>query len=124
MPYKTYWYSQGIVWEFYGFVSAQEIEDANTEFYNDERSDRAKYQIIDAVKVTGVEWNEHDIVSAAAHDIGADKMIRKVKVAYVAQDKDIVDKLEKYIDISKKMNISWKFKGFDNINSANEWVKS
>ena len=66
MPYHTNWEPRGIVWEFYGDVTAQEIEEANDNFYRDERSDTAKYQIIDATKVTSVEWSERDIKVIAA----------------------------------------------------------
>lgn len=124
MPYNTEWENKGIIWKFYDHVSAQEIEDANAEFYGDERSDRSKYQIIDALNVSSLEWNEIDIASAAAHDIGAERIIKNMKVAYVAKDEDIIAKLEKYIDISKRLNSSWKFKGFEDLLQAKKWVES
>lgn len=122
MPYRTTWEKRGILWEFYGDVTAQEIEDANDEFYSDGRSDTAKYQIIDALKVTSVEWSERDIKVIAAYDLGAAHVIKNLKVAYVAVDEEFTVKLEKYIDISRKLNSSWQFKGFQEMSSARAWI--
>jgi len=124
MPYKTKWEPNGIIWEFYDYVTAQEISMANDEFFSDQRSDRARFQIIDASRVTGVEWEERNIREAAAYDLGAETILKNIKVAYVATDDKIIDKLEKYIDISKRLNSSWKFKGFGDMESAQEWVSS
>lgn len=124
MPYRTNWEAKGIVWEFFGDVTAQEIEEANAEFYGDERSDLAKYQIIDAMGVTSVEWSERDITATVAQDIGAAHKIEDLNVAYVARDKEIIAKLEKYIDLARSLNSSWQFKGFPDISSARAWVVS
>mgnify|MGYP006921616735 CR=1 FL=1 len=122
MPYKTTWEARGILWEFYDDVSAQEIEDANNEFYVDERSDGAKYQIIDARNVKSVEWEERDIKVMAAYDIGASNVIRRLKVAYITSDEEITSKIEKYIDLSRQLSSNWEFQGFNDLNSARTWV--
>lgn len=124
MPYRTIWEDKGIVWEFYGDVTAQEIEDANDGFYRDLRSDDAKYQIVDATKVTSVEWNELQINITAAYDIGASHSIKNLKMAYVATDEETIYKLEKYIEVSRRLNSNWHFKGFQNIKDAREWIAS
>lgn len=122
MPYNTIWEKRGVMWRFYGDVTAEEISNANDEFYTDERSDRTRYQIIDALQVTSVEWTEQDISVTAAYDIGADRIIKNVKVAYVANDEEIISKLEKYIEISIKLNSSWQFRGFTELQPAKRWV--
>lgn len=124
MPYRTRWEPRGIVWTFHGFVSAAEIEAANDEFYRDERSDRARYQIIDALDVDGVEWNDRDITVTAARDSGATRVIRDLKVAYVAADAEIVGKLENYVAISRRLNSSWQFRGFATLAAARAWIES
>ncbi|MCG9972377.1 hypothetical protein [Christiangramia crocea] len=123
MPYKTNWEPHGIIWKFYGYVTAEEIEEANNEFYTDERSDDSRYQIIDALEVTNVEWNDVDIKEIAAQDKGASFLLHKLKVAYISKDEKVTAVLEKYIDISKILNSTWKFKGFNDLNSAKRWVK-
>jgi hypothetical protein len=123
MPYSTKWEEKGIYWKFDGYVTAEEIEKANSEFYVDDRSDNAKYQIIDALDVTGVEWNDVNIKEIAAMDKGASFLINNIKVAYVSTDENVTSKLEKYIEISRILNSSWKFKGFRTIFSALNWAK-
>lgn len=124
MPYRTEWKPHGIIWEFYGDVTAREIEAANAEFYGDARSDSAKHQIIDAGRVTSVEWNEIDISKTAGYDIGADRSVKNLRVAYVADDAEIISKLEKYIEISRNMNSSWQFKGFRDVAAARAWAET
>lgn len=122
MPYTTQWESKGIVWKFYGDVTATEISNANDEFYSNPQSDKAKYQIIDALQVTTVEWSELNIKKTAAYDIGANRVIKDLKVAYVADNDEIISKLENYIEISRHLNSSWQFKGFHEMDDAREWV--
>ncbi|MCM8570115.1 hypothetical protein NE848_12050 [Gramella jeungdoensis] len=123
MPYKTTWEPLGIIWKFYGDVTAEEIEEANIEFYKDERSDEARYQVIDALEVTDVEWNDVDIKEIAAQDKGASFLLHKLKVAYVSKDEKVTAVLKKYIEISRILNSSWKFKGFDELAPALKWAK-
>ncbi len=123
MPYKTTWKENGIVWKFFGYVTAGEIEEANEEFYRDERSDAAKYQVIDALEVSKVEWNEIDIKEMAAHDKGASLYLNRLKVAYISDDEKVIGVLKKYMEISRILNSSWKFKGFTAKEPAMEWVQ-
>lgn len=122
MPYKTSWEENGIVWKFYGDVTAEEIENANDEFYRDERSDTTSYQIIDALEVNHVEWNDIDIKEMAAQDKGASLLLNKIRVAYISTNENITAVLEKYIEISRILNSSWEFKGFTQLESAREWA--
>ena len=123
MPYNTHWEAHGILWTFHGDVTAQEIAEANDDFYSDERSDRAAYQIIDASEVDHVEWSDRNITETAAHDIGAARVIKNLKVAYVARDEEIISKMEKYIDIARQQNASWQFEGFQDIRRARAWIR-
>lgn len=122
MPYQTTWTDQGIEWIFRDYVTAAEIAEANDEFYRDERSDNARYQLIDASRVTGVEWSDRDIGITAGYDIGADRIIKNIRVAYVATDPIIIAKLEKYIEISRRLNSSWQFQGFRELGGAQAWA--
>lgn len=122
MPYRTHWHARGILWEFYGEVTAQEIEDANKEFYADARSERTTYQIVDVRQVSSLVWSDRDIKVMAAYDLGAESTIKGVKVAFVGGDDDIMAKLEQYADLSRRMNSSWKFKGFHTIERASVWA--
>lgn len=123
MPYRTEWHEHGVEWEFHGAVTAREIERANDDFYRDERSDRSRYQIIDARRVTSVTWEERDIKVTAAYDLGAARTLKDVKVAYVASDDAIRGMLEQYADISRGLNSTWQFQGFADIDSARAWAQ-
>ncbi|TBW29194.1 hypothetical protein [Gramella sp. KN1008] len=123
MPYKTTWEANGIVWRFYGDVTAEEIEAANDEFYRDERSDISTYQIIDVLEVNDVEWTDMDIKEMAAQDKGASLLLNRIYVAYISNKEAVTHVLEKYIEISQMLNSSWKFKGFTDMESARDWLK-
>ena len=122
MPYRTYWEENGIYWEFFGEVSAEEINSANEEFYQDYRSKKAKYQLINTLETDDVEWRELDIVEVSAKDIGASRVIPNLKVAFVADNPEIWSKIEKYVDLSATMNSSWKFMGFETMEDARNWL--
>ena len=122
MPYRTTWEERGIVWTYHGDVTAREISRANEEFYNDERSDTAQYQIIDAERVASVEWSDRDIRETAAHDVGATHFVKDLKVAYVTRDPEIAAKMEKYIDLARSVETSWQFRGFEDMESARAWA--
>lgn len=123
MPYKTTWKPNGIFWQFYGYVTAKEILQANTEFYSDERSDNTHFQLIDTRQVDDIEWNELKIKEIAAQDKGASLFLPKMKVAYIYRKPEIQQVLVKYIAISRLLNSNWEFQGFSDLEQALSWVK-
>ncbi len=122
MPYRMIWEEHGVLWEYYGAVTAPEIEEANDAFYRDPRSDAARYQLVDTLEVTHVEWSDRDIKVTAAYDLGATSLVRNVKVAYVATDPVIIGMMEQYVELSIRFNSSWKFQGFRDMKSARAWL--
>ncbi|GAB5521138.1 MAG: hypothetical protein RhofKO_33890 [Rhodothermales bacterium] len=124
MPYDTHWDEHGITWTAYGDLTAQEIEDANSEFYGHARCTEARYQIINALRIESMEWSDLDIKKTAAHDVGAHHYIRHLKVAYIANHPEIIEKLEKYIAIARRSNATWLFRGFSTLEDARAWVRS
>lgn len=124
MPYRTRWHAKGVVWTFFGDVTAAEIEAANDEFYRNPRCERARFQIIDARAVTSVEWSERDIKRTAGYDLGAENLIKDVRVAWVTSDEHIAGLIEKYTDLSRSMNSSWQFCGFDDPDAARAWAEA
>lgn len=111
-----------IVWTYHGDGTAREIADANDEFSSDDRSERIRYPIIDGRDVSSVEWSDRDIAMTAGYDIGAERSIKNVNVACVAVNADIVAKLEKFIAISRTLNSSWQYRGFESLPDAREWA--
>lgn len=122
MPYRTIWEEHGVCWEFYGYVSAEEINEANEEFYRDYKSKNASYQLINTLETTDVEWRELDIVEVSAKDLGASRVLPNLKVAFVANNDEVWTKIEKYVGISAMMNSTWTFMGFENLEEARSWL--
>ncbi len=123
MPYRTNWEPDGIIWEYYGHVTSKDISESNSEFFHDMRSKNARYQIVDTSETEILEWPEMDIVETSANDVGASRVVEKIKLAFVIRKEEIYRKIQKYIEISRKLDTNWEFRIFDNIEDARSWVK-
>jgi len=125
VPHITEWEPEGILWTYSGHVTADEIMAANMEFYDDLRSELARYQLVDAREVTSLEWDPTEIAKTAAFDKGAEATtVKDVRVAYVTLDPAIRGKIERYADISRQLETSWEFRGFEDLDAARAWATS
>ena len=122
MPYKIKWEDDGLVREFYGVVSSSEVLESDREFYENPRSDNAKYQITDFSNAQPGDVEDTDITKIAALDIGASVTLPNLKVAFVTSDQYVKTLCEKYIELSRVANETWQFKIFEDIESARRWV--
>ncbi len=122
MPFRTIWEKEGIKWEFYDFVSALEIGKANKVFFDDPRSKNSKYQLIDTLETTGVEWDPLNIVEISVNDVAASRTLERLKLAYIVKDNKIREKIEKYVEVSRSLNTNWHFRGFENEEDARLWI--
>lgn len=123
MPYRTIWEKEGVMWEFFGDVTALEIKTANEEFFKDPRSKTAKYQIVNALRTVELEWQPLDIVEMSLNDVAGSRTNNSLKLAFVTNKDKIQMKIEKYVDISRTLNSDWKFRGFETLNEARQWVE-
>ncbi|NER09381.1 hypothetical protein SAMN06265375_1011120 [Muriicola jejuensis] len=124
MPFRTIWEERGIKWEFYGHVTSAEIEKANETFFSDPRSEKAKYQIVHTLETEGVEWRPMEMVEITMNDVQASRSGMQLKLAYIADNERIREKIEKYVAMSKNLNSEWQFKGFRDEVSAREWISA
>ena len=124
MPFNTIWEEAGIKWEFYGHVTSAEIEEANELFFNDPRSETAKYQIVHTLQTESVEWKPVEIVDITFLDVAASQSGLQLKIAYIADKEKVRKKIEKYIEMSRHLNTNWEFKGFKNEEKARKWLNS
>jgi len=122
MSYKTTWEKKGIVWEYSGVVSPEDILNSNKEFYQDSKSDSTTYQIVDLSNIDNIDLDEFSVEAVAAMDFAESLSVRNVKVAFVISVPGIKEAINKYIELAVKLQTSWSFKIFDDINSAREWV--
>jgi hypothetical protein len=122
MPFKTFWEQEGIKWEFHGHVTSEEIEEANGIFFRDPRSGTSKYQIVHALNAESVEWKPMDIVDITFNDVAASRSGLQLKIAWIAINDRIKEKIEKYVTLSKNLNTEWQFKGFKTEDEARYWI--
>lgn len=122
MPFNIKWEDRGFVREFYGIVNSGEVMESDRIFYEDPRSDTAKYQITDFSNARPGQVEDEHIAKIAGFDIGASITSPNLKVAFVTSDQYVKDLCQKYIDISLKANTTWEFKIFEDMESARNWV--
>jgi hypothetical protein len=122
MPCKTTWERRGILWEFYGHVTGDEIDKVNDRFFKDERRHDVSYQLIDATGVTSTEWTGHNADLIAAKDFGASHEVENLKLAFVVAEPGFEALVDEYIALSERLNSTWTFRRFDDIKSARNWV--
>ena len=122
MAHNTTWEESGIYWQFFGYVSAQEVEEANNEMYGDLRFDDIKYFIWDMSNATGWGMTESDAAYSAATDKGASRTTKKVKGALISNDEKVRAIMNIYIEVSSKIENPWELRIFNKLEDAREWV--
>jgi len=122
MPCRLIWENQGVRFVFEGYVTTDEVNEANAAFYKDPRSDRVRYQISDNRRITGYEWDPFEINKIAAFDKGASESLRKMQVAIICVQEEDIKAAKHYIQMSKRLNSSWQFAIFDDLPSAHKWL--
>lgn len=121
MPHKTTWTANGIIWEYSGIVTLEQVADANTEFYNDPRSDNSKYQIFDVSAVDEIVGDEAQAKRLAAIDHGASRSIPDLKIALVINE-SMLPLAETYMENLSKLGCRWDCKTFYFQAEARAWI--
>jgi hypothetical protein len=122
MPCKTTWESHGILWEYHGEVTGDEIDTVNSRFFKDERRFDVDYQIIDATGVTGTDWNARDAHLIAAKDFGVQQEVEDLKLAFIVEEESFAALVDEYIQISERLDTTWEFRRFPTVEEARKWV--
>tara|TARA_R100000027_G_scaffold2734_9_gene2717 strand:+ start:23205 stop:23579 length:375 start_codon:yes stop_codon:yes gene_type:complete len=121
MPHKTIWEEDGILWEYSGITTVEEVAQANTEFYRDRRSDHCKYQIFNGLGSEEITGTESEIRMLAAIDFGASRSIRNLKVALVVKP-TMEEPTEHYMKTLKEMGSPWECRIFNSMEEARKWT--
>lgn len=124
MPCKTLWEDHGILWEYYGEVTGDEIDTVNSRFFGDERHKDVDYQIIDATGVTGTDWSARDAHLIAAEDFGAQREVQDLKLPFIVTEPAFSAPVDEYIAISERLDTTWEFRRFGTVEQAREWVEA
>lgn len=122
MPVKTHWESHGFVFEAIGVVTAEEIFTANEAFLNIPKGTVPRYQIFNTLKVEKSEINEVELVDISADDLAVSRKFPEMKIAFIANEGPVMEKLIKYLKISWAINTSWDFRIFTSMEAARDWL--
>lgn len=122
MPYESKWEKNGFYSRFWGLIPESEVNEMNHEFSNDERCDKARYQIFDGTDIEAFTLNEQEITTIASNDIGLSTYIKNIAVALVGSKPEIKEAYQQYIDTCQPYNITWKFRIFDTLDEARSWL--
>lgn len=123
MPCKTTWETHGILWEYHGEVTGDEIDTVNSRFFRDERRHDVDYQIIDASGVTGTDWSARNAHLIAAKDFGVQREVTDLKLAFIVTEPAFAALVDEYIVISEQLAGTWEFRRFDTVDDARKWVE-
>ncbi len=124
MPHKTSWEQEGIYWCCDNIVTFEEANEIINELLGNARFDSLKYFILDAtdIKQLDITKTEVDIFSAITSSTRSYKSV--LKCAFVSEDKSVRMLIDRYIETSTKLGITWEFKIFNHIKEARKWIAS
>ena len=122
MPYDSTWENNGFIRSFYGEVDTEEVFESDREFYEDPRSDTARFQITDFSRGIPGNIEVADVTKIAGFDLGASLSIPNLKVAFVTKDPYVKTLCEQYIELLNAGKSTWKFKIFEDVQGAKGWV--
>lgn len=113
---------------FGGEMSPADVLNANVAFYEDHRSDRVRYQILDCLDVTALSGDQEGyaetMVTLAAMDNGSSFSLGPVKVALVATRTDVMELFAMYSDVSEDLESGWPTGVFGDLESARAWISA
>ena len=122
MSYQLAWEKNGVHSSFEGILSPEIHREALNALFGDARVDGIDYIIGDFSGVNSNLLNEKDIEYPLAMTSGAASYLKQLKVALVSEDEVINALCLRYIELSEHLNIGWKVRLFDDLESARSWV--
>lgn len=122
MPVKTYWESEGFIYKASGIVTIDEINASAEAFYNLPPATITNYQLFDALEVEELRLNEMELVDVTADDLSMSRKNPFQKIAIIAKEGPVMEKMVKYMKISWSMNTTWEIRIFTNLDSAHKWL--
>ncbi|MBK1859159.1 hypothetical protein [Cerasicoccus arenae] len=123
MPFEIIWEPQGVIQRHWGVLHPQELDEFNSQFYGDSRSDNCKFMLTDFLEVTDHTFDQIDISVAAGYDIGASKSIKNFKIAFVVREPKVREGCELYRKILASCNTTWEVRLFEDMGEARRWCE-
>ncbi len=122
MAYNLHFENHGFILEHTGITTIDEINEINALVHGHEKFDAHDYQIVNLLGADFSIINQGTARMPAATDWGASKTRANVKIALVAQESNAIAFCKGYISESQEMGSPWRFRLFDQLNDAYEWV--
>ncbi len=122
MPHKITWEENGILFKFTGTVDFKELYEAFGQFYGDQKSELAKYQLVDFSDLEKFDISNNVPKMFAAMDNVESSYVKNVKVAIVSTtpESDAVNR--RYMESLAESGSSWRAAMFKDISSARAWI--
>lgn len=122
MPYEISWKDKGIIWTFYGVVTAVETRQASLDILGDPRFVDLHYQIVDISTVEQFNLTSEDMDEAGALDEAATLSNLRIIVAVVAASDDAMKIAKMYKSAMRQAK--WPVEIFRTMDDATEWIRS
>ena len=122
MPHKTEWKHNGVVINFFGTLKAQEVLEINSILYGDSRFEEMEYQLFDFLEVKELIASNIDAKVIGTLDKQASIWNNHIKGALITTNPRLIELISIYTDVIKDTN--WQVKIFNDLESANEWIRS
>lgn len=122
MPYKITWEEYGIYRKYNGIVSADDVIKSNNEFYDNKKSHKSQFQIIDFSNIDKLDADDKTIKHSIAMSCGHNLATKNIKVACVIRCSEIILSIAECIKELIKTQPNWSFRVFEDIDDARTWV--
>ena len=122
MSHSFTWENNGVYWKCFGTLEIEELIHANSEIAGDYRLEHIKYLIWDAAEIKASNLNEMAIEISTAFSAIVESLNPTLKVAFLANDKQLRYLIEKYIDTNLELIPHAQLKLFNTIDEARVWI--
>jgi hypothetical protein len=121
MPYKLKWGKDSVIGSFSGSFTFQESNRAQTEIYNDQRSNDLRYVIWDLSDISKQLATKSEAQAIATIDNVVGSRLNDIKIAFVAVDDASRLFFGHYSIQAINYGTSWEFQIFDTLEKAKSW---
>jgi hypothetical protein len=124
MPYQFQWEQNGVVINLSSELSLKVINSADTEFYNNPKSEIAKYVIYDLSLIETIDFDVQFMRFISIRDKLASLRMPNIKMGFVVRDEKTAHLCQEYINYSLAGGSPWEFNVSESIETIREWIAS
>ena len=124
MSHRMYWNHDGCVVKIYGHITFTDIDNVDSEICSNYDFDNINYIVRDLSAIQSKAISQFEIEIAAHINLGMSLYNKKIKGAFILNNKNIENDVNFYIETSKNIQNPWEHRIFSNIDDAIVWVKN